>query len=81
MLRLISKPTITTIEFKKIMIIITMTVPIEPYKILYLPKLFTKTVNPIVTRMLKKVAMVVPGEASFHLVVVEGANRYIKAKE
>jgi hypothetical protein len=75
MLRLISKPTITTIEFKNIMIIITMMVPIEPYKTLYQPKLFTKIVNPMVTSILKKVSMVAPGEASFHRLVVDGAKR------
>ena len=51
-------------------------VPIEPYRTLYLPKLFTKTENPKEERMLKNVVVIVPGEISFHLFSTEGA--YLK---
>ena len=73
MLRFISKPISTTIELRKIIIIITIIVPIDPYRILYLPKLFTKAVKPMVTRMDRKVAITEPGETRFHRLVVEGA--------
>jgi hypothetical protein len=73
MLTLNSKPINTTREFKNIMIIITMTLPMDPYKILYRPKLLTKAEKAKVARMLNSVAMTVPGETSFHLFFVEGA--------
>lgn len=50
-----------------------MIVPNEPYKILYLPKLARKYLNPSVTAMLRIVAIMVPGLKNFHLFVVEGA--------
>ena len=73
MLRFISNPISTTIEFRKIMIITTMMVPIEPQSMLYLPKLLTNAVNPMVTKTLKNVATTAPGDTRFHLLFVDGA--------
>ncbi len=53
-------------------------VPIEPYKTLYLPKLFTNNEKPIDEMMLRKVVVMVPGEFSFHLFSTDGA--YLKMK-
>jgi hypothetical protein len=55
------------------MIIITIIVPIDPYRILYLPKLLTNAVKPMVTRMDRNVAITEPGETRFHRFVVDGA--------
>jgi hypothetical protein len=73
MLRLNSKPIRTTSELRKIITITTIILPIEPYKILYLPKLFTKAEKAIVAIILNRVAVIAPGETSFHLFVVDGA--------
>ena len=68
-----SKPISTTREFKNIIIIITMIVPIEPYNILYLLKLFTKAENAMVDVMLSAVANKAPGVNIFHRFEVGGA--------
>ena len=73
MLRLNSKPIRTTSELRKIIIITIITLPIDPYKILYRPKLFTKAENAIVAIILNAVAITAPGETSFHLSFIDGA--------
>ncbi len=55
-----------------------MMVPIDPYKTLYRPKLFTNAEKTMEASMLKKVARMAPGELSFHLFCTAGA--YLKIK-
>jgi hypothetical protein len=58
-----------------------MIVPIDPYKALYFPKLFTKAENANVEQMLKKVASTEPGDTIRHRFWMAGAYLYMKAIE
>jgi hypothetical protein len=51
----------------------TIIVPIEPYNLLYCPKLFTKYEKPSEVKSAKKVARVDPAEINFHCVFFAGA--------
>ena len=73
MLTLKSKPIKTTRELININIMKTIMVPIDPYNTLKRPKLFMKVENPIVDNMLRKVAIIAPGDTNFHRFVVAGA--------
>jgi hypothetical protein len=66
MLTLKSKPISTTRELMKIRIMKTIIVPIDPYSTLKRPKLLRNEENPMVDKMLRKVAMMAPGVTSFH---------------
>ena len=72
-LTLNSKPIRMINELIKIKVPNAMIVPIEPYKILYLSKLLRKAEKPSVAIILNEVAMIAPGETSFHLFGIDGA--------
>src|ERR1035438_6062154 len=79
MLKLNSNPIKITSEFKKIIIMMTITLPMEPYNKLYRPKLLTNAENPMDAMIVSEVAMTAPGDNSFHLFLVDGAYLKIKA--
>ena len=72
-LTLNSKPIRMIRELINTSIITTIIVPMEPYSTLKRPKLVTKAEKPIVDKMLKKVAIMAPGETRLHRLSVDGA--------
>ena len=76
MLTLSSKPINSAIELIYINAIIIIIVPMEPYKALYLPKLFTNNENANDAAKLNVVARIVPGDVNAHLSFIAGA--YLK---
>ena len=60
-------------ELIKINVPNAMMVPIDPYKTLYLSKLFRNAEKPNVVRMLKNVAIILPGVINRHLLCIDGA--------
>ena len=73
MLTFNSNPIKIARELIKIIAMMTMMVPMDPYSTLYLPKLFTKTENKREDKIHRKVVAMVPGEFNFHLCFTEGA--------
>jgi hypothetical protein len=74
MLAFSSKPRISAIELKYNHNKITIIVPMEPYNLLYNPKLFTKYENPSEVKRARNVAIVEPGEINFHCDLFAGAK-------
>ena len=60
-------------ELRKINVPNAMMVPIEPYKTLYLSKLFRNAEKPSVAIILRDVAMIAPGDTNFHRFCIAGA--------
>jgi len=60
-LTLNSKPISITNELRNIKVPEAIIVPIDPYKTLYLSKLFRNIEKPIVVKMLKNVDIIAPG--------------------
>jgi hypothetical protein len=74
MLALSSNPIIRTRALKYIQAIKANMLPIEPYKVLYCPKLFTKYENPIEVNSISNVATIDPSEINVNFVRLAGAQ-------
>ena len=57
-----SNPIMIANELIKVMAMINITVPMDPYNTLYLPKLFTKIAKSMEDNMQRNVVAMVPGE-------------------
>jgi hypothetical protein len=74
MLKFSSNPIRMAIELRYSQIRITIDVPIEPYSLLYCPKLFTYAENPSDVRMNNNVARIEPVEKNLKPVLLAGAK-------